>query len=449
IIGYGRGFGFMKHPLLFTLSLCCALAASSAHAQPDPIPERALVNAVEKGDRATVLALLNRGADIDKKWINDTPVEAAIFHQDIEMVTLLLDKGAKINSGDLADAAHGAQGNKEKALTTVNLLIAKGADVRAESAKALREAVNADNLEVFRLLLSKGADPNGKDESGESVLMAVVRYDSIETIQALLEAGADVKAVDKDQQTILMRAARTDYRSATADRITLLKLLIDRGADVRATDSTGRTALHWSVEQVMTEGGGFTARPEVVRFLLDNGAEVNAQDYLGQTALMKIVAAWKSPIAIPQLLIERGASLSLGDKDGVTALMLSAEKGRSDLVRLLLEKGATLDAKDKLGHTAIVHATEAGQPEVVALLANKGADLSLTPYKNEAGLRVALHTFMLIRAVLYHQGQEVKTLLDHGVNPNSRNEHNVPALVIAARNWEGVETMNLLLARGA
>ena len=439
----------MKHSLLFTLSLCCALTVSSAAAQPDPIPERALVNAVEKGDRATVLALLNRGVDINKKWINDTPLEAAIFHQDIETVTLLLYKGAKIDPGDLADAAHGAQGNKEKALAIVNLLIAKGADVRAESAKALREAVNADNLEVFRLLLSKGADPNGKDESGESVLMAVIRYDSMESIQALLQAGADVKAVDKDQQTILMRAARTDYRSATTNRITLLKLLINRGADVRARDSSGRTALHWSVEQIMTEGGGFTARPEVVRFLLDNGAEVNAQDYLGQTALIKIVAAWKNPIAIPQLLIEKGANVNLGDKDGVTALMLSAEKGRSDLVQLLLEKGATLDAKDKLGRTAIVHATEAGQTEVVSQLANKGADLSLTSYKNEAGLRAALHKFMLIRAVTYHQEQEVRNLLDRGVDPNSRDGHHVPALVIAARDWEGVETMKLLLARGA
>src|SRR2546429_150643 len=293
------------------------------------------------------------------------------------------------------------------------------------------------------------AEPNGKDESGETVLMAAVRYDSIETIQALLQAGADVKAVDKDQQTILMRAARTDYRSATANRIALLKLLIDRGADVRARDSSGRTALHWSVEQVMTEGGGFTARPEVVRFLLDIGAEVNDQENSGQPALMKIVAAWKSPIAIPQLLIEKGANVNLGDKDGVNALMLSAEKGRSDLVQLLLEKRATLDAKDKLGRTAIVHATEAGQSDLVALLANKGADLSLTPYKNEAGLREALHKFMLIRAVIYHQEQEVRNLLERGVDPNSRDGHSVPALVIAARDWEGVETMKLLLARGA
>ena len=86
----------MKHPLLFTLSLCCALTVSSAPAQPDPIPERALVNAVEKGDRATVLALLNRGVDINKKWINDTPLEAAIFHQDIETVTTKAQRSIRV-----------------------------------------------------------------------------------------------------------------------------------------------------------------------------------------------------------------------------------------------------------------------------------------------------------------------------------------------------------------
>src|SRR6266511_291517 len=152
----GERTGFMKRRLLFASVLCCAMTAVFAKAQPDPIPERALVNAVEKDDRATVLALLNRGADINKVWINDTPLETAIFKQNVEMVTFLLDKGARIKPGDLADAAHGAQGDKARALTIVNLLIAKGADVRAESAKALREAVNADNLEVFRLLLSKG-----------------------------------------------------------------------------------------------------------------------------------------------------------------------------------------------------------------------------------------------------------------------------------------------------
>src|ERR1051326_7624685 len=113
-----------------------------------------------------------------------------------------------------------------------------------------------------RARLCRGADPNAKDESGETVLMSVLRYDSLETIKALLEAGADVKAVDKDRQTVLMRAARSDYRSSTANRITLLKLLLARGANIHARDNAGQTALHWSVEQVMSESGGFTRSEE-------------------------------------------------------------------------------------------------------------------------------------------------------------------------------------------
>src|SRR5258706_10934074 len=150
--------------------LTCFLIPSSGRTQPaqrDPIPERALANAVEKGDREKVLVLLNQGAPIDKVWINDTPLETAIFQQDIEMVTLLLGKGAKINPEDLADAAHGAQGDKDKALAIVKLLIARGADVRANGADALGEAAVTNNLAVVRLLLSKVANPNALERNGE------------------------------------------------------------------------------------------------------------------------------------------------------------------------------------------------------------------------------------------------------------------------------------------
>jgi ankyrin repeat protein len=90
----------------------------------------------------------------------------------------------------------------------------------------LRDAANANNLEVLRLLLAKGAEPNAKDENGERVLMAVVRYDYVECIQALLEAGADVKAVNADNETVLMRATQTDYRADPAARDRLLTMLI-------------------------------------------------------------------------------------------------------------------------------------------------------------------------------------------------------------------------------
>ena len=429
------------------------LTASFATAQPaqrDPIPERALVKAVEKGDREEVLALLKQGALIDKVWINDTPLETAIFQQNVAMATLLLDKGAKINPEDLASAAHGAQGDKDKALAIVKLLIARGADVRANGAEALRDAAIANNLTVVRLLLAKGANPNGQDHSGERVLIQVVSYDSLDSIQALITAGADVKAVTENLETVLMHAARTDHRAETVARVTLLKLLIDRGSDVKARDKDGRTALHYAVTQVMSEGGGFISRPEVLRVLLDNGAAVNAQDSRGQTALMETVAAWRSPIEISRLLLERGADLNLADNQGITALMSAAEQGRNDLAQLLLEKGASLDVKDKLGSTALAHAVTAGQNEMAGLLISKGADLSLTPYKTEAELKRSLQNSSMTRAVSSNKPDEVRKLLAEGADPNSRTgPRNVPALAIASGGNSNPEIVKLLLAGGA
>jgi ankyrin repeat protein len=450
---YSRRGGVMNRNLTLLGLLVCFLIPSSGLAQPaqkDPIPERALVNAVEKSDRAKVLDLLNQGAPIDKVWINDTPLETAIFQQDIPMVTLLLDKGAKINPEDLADAAHGAQGDRDRALSIVKLLIAKGADVRSNGADALSAAAVAGNLAVLRLLLAKGANPNGLDHNGEGVLMGVVGRDSLDTVKALIEAGADVKAVNKNQETVLMHAARTDYRSETIARVTLLKLLIDHGSEVSARDKEGRTALHYASIQVMSEGGGFTSRPEVVRLLLDNGAPVNAPDNRGQTALMETVQEWHSPIEISQLLIERGADVNLADNQGITALMYAAEKGRSDLAQLFLDKGTSLNAKDKLGSTALVHAVTAGQSEMVTLLKSRGADLSLTPYKTDDELKRELQNSSLIRAITYRKRDEVKKLLADGADPNSRiGPLRVPALVVASGYNFDAEIVNLLLAGGA
>jgi ankyrin repeat protein len=161
--------------------------ASRIGAQPRhlaSIPENALVDAVKKGDQARVIALLNQGAKINAEWLNQTPLTAAVFEQDVEMVKLLLDRSAKIEAEDLAEAAdngtNGDEGDQGKALTIITLLIAKGANVREQGAEALVEAARVKKLEVFRLLLAKGANANGKTEADQSVLMRVVKNDYLD-----------------------------------------------------------------------------------------------------------------------------------------------------------------------------------------------------------------------------------------------------------------------------
>ena len=142
--------------LSFSIAVMLATGSSSMLAQraaraaerPERVQtalDEALVKAVEKGDRQTVITLLNQGANINQKWINQTPLQAAIFQQDVEMVKFLLGRGAKINPHDLADAAHGAQGDNLKASVLVKLLLAK-VDGNEEK-----------RAEVIRLLLKAGA----------------------------------------------------------------------------------------------------------------------------------------------------------------------------------------------------------------------------------------------------------------------------------------------------
>jgi len=73
------------------------LAQLPAPAAQDRTGDKALLDAVEKGDRQKVLALLSQGASANAKGINSTALEIAIFQQDVAMVKLLLDKGAKIS----------------------------------------------------------------------------------------------------------------------------------------------------------------------------------------------------------------------------------------------------------------------------------------------------------------------------------------------------------------
>ncbi|HZE70651.1 MAG TPA: ankyrin repeat domain-containing protein [Pyrinomonadaceae bacterium] len=438
------------HLLPLSLALVFVMSAAELVLRSSTIDDaldRALIEAIEHHDRRQVIELLNRGASVNAKGINLTALQTAVFEADVEIVKLLLQKGAKINDEDLVEASRGVQGNNQKSTVIVKLLLAGGAAINANGVDALSEAAKANNLDLVNLFLARGVNPNGKTHESKTVLFEVVETDSIDAIRALLAAGADAKAINsEDGQTILMRAARASHISDTAVRIRVLKMLLAAGAGVHARDNDGRTALLYSVQQYMSEAGGVLSRPEIVRLLLKEGADVNASDKQGNTALILTVQVWRTPLGIPQLLLDKGANVNLANANGQTALMLAAKDGKNEIVQLLLAKGAKLELKDKQGKTALVYAIEEGQPETVGLLANNGADLKTSPYKSEAELRSATHNYGLLRAVAFHQPAEVRKFLAAGADPNFRGPRGRTALIVEAENSYGDEVINLLLA---
>ena len=112
----------------------------------------------------------------------------------------------------------------------------------------------------------------------------------------------------------------------------------------------------------------------------DEPVAVDAVDDRGRTALMDAAITHDVPrgsrLALVNALIERGANLRAADKFGVTALMLAADRGNTDVVRRLIEAGADIHARSHDGRTALMEAAGSleNQVEMVTMLLDAGAD---------------------------------------------------------------------------
>jgi ankyrin repeat protein len=149
---------------------------------------------------------------------------------------------------------------------------------------------------LVKALLSQRADPNAQivksfpgnarspyDPSptlpGATPFLLASAAANVDIMRILLDSGADPQIKSKDGSTPLMVAAgvgRVDDRPAKdqANALEAVKLAASLGNDVNAANERGRTALHGAA------GGGANA---IVQFLADHGANLNAKDRRGNT----------------------------------------------------------------------------------------------------------------------------------------------------------------------
>lgn len=115
---------------------------------------------------------------------------------------------------------------------------------------------------------------------------------------------------------------------------------------------------------------------------------MNAQDSQGYTALMR--AARVNFIQVVKILLDRpGIDLDIGCDTNETALIISSELGRVEVVRMLLEKGAKVDLQCTRGTTALQMAVKNGHESCVKLLLNAGANPNMKNQRNKSPVGIA------------------------------------------------------------
>lgn len=304
---------------------------------------------------------------------------------------------------------------------------------------------SSELLDVMRLLLEYGADPNSswqhpQYDQAESALYGTVEANSVAGARLLLEAGADPNdneslyhACEKWNLDLLMTLG--DYGLREQDLSYCIKHALDmrwpeavywfleRGADPNAVHPEAReTTLHWAIKR------GATLK--VIQALLDAGADPNSMALAGHS--MVLGRQGNTPLdyalglgstEIANLLRSRGAvdsprsekeawiiAAAAGDREEAMAKLRDNPNLQRQLdhfdrslvahvaqtqnwsgVRLMIELGWPIDATGWMEARPLTWALCFGNAEMVDFLLARGASLSPAGHYFQSPLHTVVH----------------------------------------------------------
>ncbi|KAK9751264.1 Ankyrin repeats (3 copies) [Popillia japonica] len=286
---------------------------------------------------------------------SSSPLHLVIQNGDINIVKLLLDEGADPNLADKYDEI------------------------------SLHAAVNAGNLDVIEELLRRGADINRKNISNRAPLQFAAEKGNTEVLRMLLE-----------QEWINIENDCVDaacFSAIFGGNPDLMNLLLDRITDVNVTAKNGDTLLHTAV---------LHRKLNIAALLMERGANKNAKNKWGNTPLYCAVASENKDMVELLLVIiatrcgsklrkrKRAQVNDWGIEQEVPASLLREAViiGKTEIIEIsssLLNKGLDCNVKFENGKTALHVAVCIGKLDVIKLLVEKGGDVNCKDSEDRTG----------------------------------------------------------------
>lgn len=228
--------------------------------------------------------------------------------------------------------------------------------------------------------------------------------------------------------------------AATTGDPVLVELMLKQGTVADGPPSQSHTPLAAAINFELDK---------VVKVLLENGADPNDPRYAYPPL---VVASREGNVAITRLLLEAGADPDKKTSSSSPALILAAGKGNAEVVKLLLAHGADPNIVAFGGATPLVAAVRSDCVECVRYLLDGGSDGSGKSTRDKTPLAIALENDNpeMIELLAGSSGPQIgsgkdlfyalqegdiklfEAMLEHGVDPNARNDNGATPLYAIA-----------------
>ncbi len=192
-----------------------------------------------------------------------------------------------------------------------------------EKYTGLHKAANENDLATIAKLISNSADLEARDGSQRTPIHVAAFASNDEALIALAKAGANMNALEDGVYDVVTIAA-------VANDPELMSVALKHGnrADLVTSVYDGTALI----------AAAHLGHAEVVRRLIKAGAPLDHINNLNWTALIEAVVlgdGGPNHVAIVKALVDAGADIPIGDRDGVTPLAHAEGRGYKEIADLI------------------------------------------------------------------------------------------------------------------
>lgn len=281
---------------------------------------------------------------------------------------------------------------------------------------ALDEIINEQNISNTQKILDPFWMKNKyqefldyTDQDKKTSLFYAIDNKNNEVAEYLLNIGASINIYHNEKENLLLLATEKDLNT------NVIKSLIEKGLDVNSISKDGNSPLSFA---------SFNGNVEVVKLLISKNANVNnINDFKNSPLLLASFFKKKNLKTnydeIISLLIENNADTNFVNNNSENLISLAIENSDiSTLDKIIKKVNYDKNILDKEGNNLFLIASKKGNDAILEELLKRGFDINSKNYNEDNGINLAIKNNKINTAFfLKSKGIDIKNKNKKGENP--------------------------------